>query len=122
MFNRSPCRATTLASNTRFDQYVRNYVRDLGRQERRHRVSDLRVLRSAISKKDVRIWKSLQSRCLACREASALEGIWMYECMTVLADVAGHGHAATISDLHPESILEDGVLQVGMINVAMLRQ
>jgi hypothetical protein len=42
--------------------------------------------------------------------------------MTILADVAGHRHAAPISDLHPESILEDRVLQVGMIHVAMLRQ
>lgn len=46
----------------------------------------------------------------------------MNECMTVLPDVTGHSHAAPIGQLNTEAVLEDRIINVGLIDVSVFRQ
>ena len=46
----------------------------------------------------------------------------MNECMTVLPYVTCHSHAAPIGQLNTEAVLEDRVINVGLIDVSVLRQ
>ncbi len=96
-------------------QRLVNQRRNLPRQKRRYRISDLHILLSSISEKKVVVRKSLQSCSLAYRQTATLQGVGMYEVVAVFRYMAGYGRRRLILELYPEAVSKYPAMPVPMI-------
>lgn len=97
-------------------------LRDLSGKIRRYCVSDLHILLCTISKEQVVVRKSLQSRSFADSQAAALNSIWMNEIVSVFRDMAGHSRGRLVSDLYPETVVEYARMPIAMIGTEFYRK
>lgn len=76
------------------------------RQQWRHSVSDLRVLLSSVSRKNIVVGKGLEPGCLPHGQAPALTRVIVDIVVPVLGNVSHHRCGRFVPDLHTEPIVE----------------
>ncbi len=87
-----------------------NDFRELPRQERRNRVSDLLVLFGAWANEKVVVRKGLKPGSLSDRETPALQRIRVNKVMAILGDMRCHCRGRFVFHLHTESVRKSKVV------------